>query len=409
MDKNKLEKYARLVIKIGINLQKNQTLIISSPIECADFVRIASQIAYEEGARDVVINWKDELFQKIRYMHAPIEVFEEFPEWQKLFYNHYAQSGAAFLSVYAEDPELMMDVDPERIAKATRTRTTALIEYYERTMANRNVWSVISIPTVSWAKKVFPGMPPKDAVDKLWDAILQTVRVDTSDPVAAWKAHQKNLNKRLDFLNSNCFKSLRYKNALGTNLTISLPEGHIWTGGSDYTPEGHEFIANMPTEEVYTLPLKTGVNGTAVSSMPFNYNGRLIRNFSLKFEEGRIVDYHAEEGYEALKSIIETDSGSHFLGEVALVPVDSPISRSNLLFYNTLFDENASCHLAIGKAYPTNLKNGVNMSKEELDAAGVNDSIVHEDFMIGTEDLEITGTTISGQEIPIFKNGKFAF
>lgn len=409
MDRIVLEKYARLVVKVGINIQKDQTLVISAPIECAEFVRVTAEIAYKEGAGDVVLNWKDELFQKIRYLNAPEKVFEEIPEWQKEFYNSYALNGAAFLSVYAEDPELMKDVDPARIAKANKTRNIALKEYYDRTMTNRIVWSVVSIPTVSWATKVFPGISPNEAVDKLWDAILKAVRVDTGDPVEAWKTHQDNLSRSLDFLNTNRFRFMKYHNAIGTNLTIELPENHLWTGGSDYTPEGRVFIANMPTEEVYTLPMKTGVNGTVFSSMPFNYNGRLIKDFSIEFQDGRIVGYKAGEGYDALKSLIETDEGSHYLGEVALVPVDSPISSAGIMFYNTLFDENASCHLAIGRAYPTNLKNGENMSPEELSAAGVNYSAIHEDFMIGTPDLEITGITFSGEEIPIFRSGKFAY
>lgn len=409
MDKTLLEKYARLVIKIGIHVKKGQTVVISSPIECAEFARTAAEIAWQEGARDVVIHWKDELFQKIRYTYASKDVFTEFPDWQRDFYNYYADRDAAFISIYAEDPELLKDVDPEKLSTASKARNTALKHYMDRIMGNRNTWSVVSIPTVSWAVKVFPYATPEEAVDKLWEAILKTVRVDAEDPVAAWKAHQSTLNRSLDFLNSNHFQYLKYKNALGTDLTIELPEKHIWSGGSDRTPDGHEFIANMPTEEVFTLPKKTGVNGRVVASMPLHYNGRLIRDFSFTFKDGRIVDYTAGENYDVLKSLIETDEGSHYLGEVALVPVDSPISVSRILFYNTLFDENASCHLAIGRAYPTCLQGGDSMSPQELEAAGLNESINHEDFMIGTEDLEITGITKTGEEIPVFQKGRFAY
>lgn len=408
MNNSYLEKYARLIVKTGINIQPNQTLVISSPIECAYFTRIIAENAYKEGARDVIINWKDELLTKIRYINAPEEVFSEFPEWQKEFYLGYVRQGAAFLSISASDPELMKDVDPERMTKSLRASSTALKEYRERLMANKNVWSVISIPTLSWAKKVFPDVSEDEAVEKLWDSIFNTVRVNTEDPVAAWDAHKANLKKRLEFLNSNNFKYLHYKNSIGTNLKIELPENHIWLGGSDFTPGGLEFIANMPTEEVFTLPKKTGVNGVVVSSLPLNYNGNLIENFTLTFKDGKIVDFSAEKGYESLKSILEADEGSMYLGEVALVPFDSPISNSKILFYNTLFDENASCHLAIGKAYPVCIKNGENMSMDELEMAGVNNSFVHEDFMIGTEDLEILGTTYDNREIPVFKNGNFA-
>ncbi len=346
---------------------------------------------------------------KIRYKHAPEEVFEEFPEWVKEFYMYYMKQGAAFLSIAASDPELMKDVDPKRIAKERKVSSISLKEYRESLMSNRNVWSIVSVPTRAWARKVFPELSEDDAVEKLWEAILKAVRVDTEDPVASWEEHKNNLKKSLEFLNSNNFKLLHFKNSLGTDLKIELPENHIWLGGSDYTPEGIEFIANMPTEEVFTLPKKTGVNGTVVSSKPLNYNGNLIENFKLTFKDGKIVDFKAEKGYESLKQLIETDEGSHYLGEVALVPYDSPISKSNILFYNTLFDENASCHLAIGKAYPVCIKNGENMSKEELEKLGVNDSLTHVDFMIGTEDLEIIGITAEGKEVPVFKKGNFTY
>ncbi|WP_176718863.1 aminopeptidase [Caloranaerobacter ferrireducens] len=409
MDNISLEKYARLVVKTGINIQKNQILVITSPIECDSFARMVAKVAYQEGAKDVVINWIDELFSKIRYMHAPEEVFEEFPQWKKEFYMYYMKQGAAFLRISASDPELMKDVNPERIAKERKVSNASLKEYRESLMSNKNVWCIVSVPTKAWAKKVFPELSEDDAVEKLWDAILKAVRVDTEDPVASWENHKNNLRKSLEFLNSNKFKLLHFKNSLGTDLKIELPENHIWLGGSDYTPEGVEFVANMPTEEVFTLPKKTGVNGTVVSSKPLNYNGNLIENFSLTFKDGKIVDFKAEKGYETLKQLIETDEGSCYLGEVALVPYDSPISKSNILFYNTLFDENASCHLAIGKAYPVCIKNSENMNKEELEKLGVNDSLVHEDFMIGTEDLEIIGITAEGKEISVFKNGNFTY
>jgi len=404
-----LEKYADLIVKTGVNVQRGQILVISSPIECASFARMIAEVAYLAGARDVVMNWKDELFSKLRFLQAPEEVFEEFPEWQKEFYISYVKQGAAFISIAATDPELLKDVNPDRVAKVQKTSNLALQEYRERIMSNKNAWCVVSIPTKSWAKKVFPQASEDEAVKKLWEAIFKTVRVDTESPVAAWKEHKNNLKVSADFLNSNQFKFLRYKNSLGTDLEIELPKNHIWLGGSEYTPEGIEFIANMPTEEVFTLPKKTGVNGHVVSSMPLNYNGNLIEQFSLTFKAGKIVDFTAVKGYEVLKKLIETDEGSYYLGEVALVPYDSPISNAKILYFNTLFDENASCHLAIGKAYPVCIKNGKDMNKQELDQLGVNDSLIHVDFMIGTQDLEIIGITSTGVEIPVFKNGNFAF
>ena len=408
MKTNLLEQYAQLIVRTGINLQEKQTLVISAPIECAPFTRLIAEKAYQEGARDVVIQWRDELFSKIRFLHAPEEIFEEFPEWQKEFYLSYVHQGAAFLSISASDPELLKNVDPARISKSQKASNTALKDYRDRLMSNKNAWCVVSIPTTSWSKKVFPHLSEEDSMDKLWDVIFKTVRVDTDNPIVSWEEHKANLKCRMDSLNSLALKSLHYKNSLGTNLNIELPEDHIWLGGSEFTSEGIEFIANMPTEEVFTLPKKTGVNGKVVSSMPLNYNGNLIENFSMTFKEGRIVDFSAEKGYETLKTIIETDDGSHFLGEVALVPYDSPISNSNILFYNTLFDENASCHLALGKAYPVCMKNSEKLTHDDFSKLGINESLVHVDFMIGTSDLEILGMTSDGKEIPIFRNGNFA-
>ncbi|NMA70116.1 MAG: aminopeptidase, partial [Desulfitobacterium sp.] len=362
-----------------------------------------------EGAKDVAVFWKDEVTSKIRFLHGQEEIFDDFPQWQKSFYINYAQQGAAFISIAANDPELMKDVNPERMVRAQRASSTALKEYRERLMSNQNPWCVVSVPTEAWAQKVFPGETKEDAMEKLWEAILSSVRVDQDDPVQAWEDHKNNLQRTMDFLNSHNFKSLHFKNSLGTDLSIGLPEDHLWIGGPDYTADGIEFIANMPTEEVFTMPHRTKVNGKVVSSMPLNYNGNLITNFSLTFKDGRIIECTAEEGLEQLKGLINTDEGSHYLGEVALVPYDSPISNSGILFYNTLFDENAACHLAIGKAYPVNLKNGDKLSEEELLVAGANDSLIHEDFMIGTPDLSITGITQDEREVPIFVKGNFAF
>ncbi|MBC8061669.1 MAG: aminopeptidase [Clostridiaceae bacterium] len=409
MNKNYLEKYSLLIIKIGINIQQDQILVINSPIECAEFTRKISEIAYKEGAREVVINWDDELSTKIKYLQGKDEIFDEFPEWRKELFISYAKKGAAFLSISASDPELMKSVKADRLIRFGKASSTALAEYRERLMSDKNVWCIASIPTKAWAKKVFQGVNEEEAVEKLWQAIFEAVRATEEDPVLAWKEHQNKLKESMAFLNENNFKYLVYKNSIGTDLKIELPKGHIWLGGSSLGPEGVEFVANIPTEEVFTLPLRTGINGKVVSSKPLNYNGNLIENFSLTFKAGRIIEFTAENGYENLKGLVDTDEGSHYLGEVALVPFNSPISNSNILYYNTLFDENASCHLAIGEAYPTCLKNGDKMTKDELKAAGVNNSIKHVDFMIGTSDLSIMGITDQGIEIEVFKNGNFPF
>ena len=406
---NLLKKYAKLAIYQGVNVQKNQTLVISSPIECAEFTRMLVEEAYLKEAKEVVVQWNDELTGKLKYQYSPMEVFETVPEWVKQSRLSYAKEGACFLSISASDPELLKDIDPKKIATFRKAASMASREFSTRLMSNENAWSIVSIPTVGWAKKVFPNVSEEEAVEKLWDAIFKIVRVDSADPVKAWEEHKNTLKKNMDFLNSKRFKSLHYKNSLGTDLVIELPEKHVWAGGAEFTQGGVEFIANMPTEEIFSMPKKTGVNGKVVSSMPLNYGGNLINNFSLTFKDGKVVDFTAEEGYETLKNLLDTDEGAKYLGEVALVPYDSPISNSNIIFFNTLYDENASCHLAFGKAYSLCIKDGEKMSEEELLKEGANDSLTHVDFMIGTKDLEITGTTYDNEEFKIFVNGNWAF
>ncbi len=404
-----LKKYAKLSVNVGVNVQKNQTLVIMSPIECAHFTRMIVNEAYKSGAKEVVIHWSDEECAKLRYLNSPMEVFENYPEWQRDSVLTYAKNGACFLSISASNPELLKDVDPKKIAAFQKSSSISRKDFSERLMSNQNSWSIIGLPTVGWATKVFPELSEKDAVNKLWEEIFKIVRIDKDDPVLAWEEHKKNLADKMTYLNSKNLKALHYKNSLGTDLMLELVENHLWVGGSEYTSNGIEFIANIPTEEIFSMPKKHGVNGTVVSSKPLNYGGNLIENFSLTFKDGRVVDFSAEKGYESLKNLIETDEGSHYLGEVALVPFNSPISNSNIVFFNTLYDENASCHFALGKAYTLCIKNGVEMTKEELEAAGGNDSLTHVDFMLGTSDLNITGIGFDETETPIFKDGDWAF
>jgi aminopeptidase len=355
------------------------------------------------------MRWMDEKSARVTLDMADDAVFDEFPEWGKAFFNGYADRGAAFLTISASDPELMKGVDPKRMSRQNKARSAALEHYRTRQMSNRNVWCVASVPTLAWARKVFPGKPDDEAVDALWTAIFKAVRVDRPDPVQAWRDHQAALDARLAFLAAQDFTGLRYRNGLGTDLTVRLPEHHRWFGGGDECADGYVFVANMPTEELFTMPRRDGAEGKIVGSMPLNYNGNLITDFWFRFERGLVVDYGAREGAETLKELLDTDEGARRLGEVALVPYDSPISNLKILFYNTLFDENASCHFALGKAYPTCIEGGTDMSKEALLAAGVNDSLLHVDFMIGTADLSITGVKAGGSEVPVFKDGNFAF
>ncbi|WP_426349207.1 aminopeptidase [Alloiococcus sp. CFN-8] len=409
MKEEQLQKYAALVVKTGVNIQKNQTLVIMSPIECAEFTRLVTEAAYKEGAREVVIHWNDEISTKIKYLHGPDEIFDEVPNWQVESMASYSQAGACFLSISASDPDLMKEVDAKRISRAQKAKQLALREHTERLMSNKNSWCVVSVPTRAWASKIFPGLDAEEAVEKLWDKIFKIVRVDRYDPVAAWKEHTDILSSSMSLLNKYNFKKLHFTNSIGTDLVIELPKNHLWLGGAEKTSGGTEFIANIPTEEVFSAPKKDGVNGIVYSTKPLNYGGNLVNNFSLTFEDGKVVDFSAEEGYDTLKGIIETDEGSKYLGEVALVPYDSPISNSGIIFYNTLYDENASCHLALGRAYSSCIADGDEMSSEELMKAGINTSLAHVDFMIGSEDLNITGTTYGDEEIPVFRNGNWAF
>lgn len=402
-----LDNYASLIVRAGVNIQQGQLLVIQTPIECADFARRIAHKAYEAGAKDVVMSWRDELFTKMRYLEAPEEVFGEFASWQKDYYQYYTDRGAAFISIAANDPELLKSVDPKRVAMVQKTSSTHLAEHREKLMSNENAWCVASVPTKAWAMKVFADKSPEDAIEALWMAILTSVRADRDNPTLAWEEHKKALRERMAFLNQYNFRRLRYRNSLGTDLVVGLPDGHIWLGGAEKTKGGVEFIANIPTEEVFTLPHKNEVDGVVYSSKPLNYQGNLIDQFSLTFKQGKVVDCSAAVGEAVLKNLVATDEGSARLGEVALVPFDSPISNSNILFYNTLFDENASCHLAFGKAYPVCMKGGEEMDKTQLDQAGVNDSLVHVDFMIGTADLAIDGQTADGEWIPVFRDGNF--
>lgn len=404
----KLEKYAELGVKIGVNIQPGQTLVVSAPITTADFVRIIAKKAYEAGAKNVHVEWNDEELTRIKFEKAPDEAFKEFPMWKAKGYEEMAEDGAAFLSIISSNPDLLKGIDPLRIATANKTGSKALEKYKNYIMSDKVSWSILAVPSKEWAKKVFPNVEESEQVNKLWEAIFTATRIDQDDPILAWKEHDENLQNRLKLLNERVYKNLHYKGP-GTDLTIELPEDHIWLGGGGKNEKGTYFFANMPTEEVFTLPLKTGVNGVVTSSMPLNYAGTLIENFSLTFKDGRIIDFSADEGYETLKHLIETDDGSYYLGEVALVPDDSPISNLNIIFYNTLFDENASCHLAIGNAYTPCIKNGASLSKDELAAKGANSSLTHVDFMVGSNKLNINGEKADGTLEAIFVNGNWAF
>ncbi len=408
VETNMLEKYAELALRTGVNLQKGQALVVNSSIEGVDFTRIVVRKAYELGAKNVHVNWSDDELTLLKYENAPEEVLTNIPQWQVDKQLSFAKDGAALLSIRSTNPDLLKDIDAERVAKASKAGAEAMKEFRTYTMNDRIPWSIISIPTGDWAQKIFPEKSKEDAIESLWEQIFTIVRVDQEDPVKAWDEHNTLLRKAREFLNKKKFQKLVFK-APGTDIEFELPQGHIWKGGSaKVAGTDLDFNPNMPTEEVFTMPHKYGVNGTVASTKPLNYGGNVIDNFSLTFKDGKVVDFEAEQGYDTLKHLLDTDEGAKRLGELALVPHESPISQSGLIFYNTLFDENASCHIALGKAYPTNMEGGSDMNDKELDEHGVNDSLTHVDFMIGSADLDIDGVTADGETEAVFRKGSWA-
>ncbi|KIL42005.1 peptidase M29 [Gordoniibacillus kamchatkensis] len=403
-----LDKYAALAVEVGVNVQPGQTLLVNAPLTAAPFVRKVVKRAYEKGAHNVHVEWSDEEVTRLKYELAPDEAFLEYPMWRAKGFEEMAAAGAAYLYIDASNPDLLKGIDPGRVQNARRTASTAMRPFNNYTMTDKISWTIVAHPSQPWADKVFPSLPAEERIGALWSAIFQATRIHEDDPVEAWKRHTQGLSAHAKRLNERKYKALRYT-AEGTDLTVELPKGHVWVAAGSSNARGVTFVPNMPTEEVFTAPLKTGVNGTVASTKPLSYAGNLIENFSLTFRDGRIVDFTADKGYEALRGLIETDEGSHYLGEIALVPHDSPISNSNLIFYNTLFDENASNHLAIGRAYPLNLEDGKEMSEDDLKAHGLNDSLTHVDFMIGSGEMDIDGIMESGGSEPVFRKGNWAF
>lgn len=400
--------YARLVIRAGLNIQEGQRLSITCPVECADFARLCAAEAYDAGCREVLMRWRDDELMRMKYLRAADDVFDSVNAWEVDYLDTLSGEGAAFLTIDADDPAGLRGVDPERIKRAQISAGKALETYRARMMRSECPWCVCSVPSKAWAAAVFPELSEDEAVERLWKEILAACRVDGGDALENWKKHSDELQRHVEILNSYNFRTLRYRNSAGTDVTVELPEGHYWAGGEEKSGTGVIFSPNIPTEEVFTLPHRNGVNGMLVATKPLSHNGTVIEGFSFKVENGRITEVSAEKGSDVLRNAVAVDEGASYFGEVALVPYDSPISRSGVLFLNTLFDENASCHFAFGEAYPQ-IRGAEDMSEDELKEKGANFSMTHVDFMIGSDDLEIIGTTHDGEEIPVFINGNFAF
>ena len=404
----KLTKYAELAVKVGVNIQPGQMLYISASIDNPEFARLLTKTAYEAGAKQVFVDWVDDVITRTRYELAPSDSFGEFPAWKVQEREQLAEQGAAFMSIVSSSPDLLKGIESSRIATFQKAAGTALSKYRQYVQSDKISWTVIAAPSRAWAAKVFPELPEGDQVSALWEAIFKAVRADVESPIEAWTKHDDTLHEKVDYLNEKKYHKLHYT-APGTDLTIELPQGHLWCGAGSVNEKGKTFMANMPTEEVFTVPLKTGVNGVVSSTKPLSYGGNIIDDFKITFKNGQIIKVEAAEGQEVLQQLVDTDEGAKYLGEVALVPHHSPISQSGLLFYNTLFDENASNHLAIGSAYAFCLEGGKKMTQEELKENGLNQSITHVDFMIGSEQMDIDGIKEDGSKEAIFRGGNWAF
>lgn len=403
-----LEKYADVIVKVGLNLREGQRLIVNAGISNYPLVRAITKSAYQAGARVVTVMYNDEEIGHIRLKMSSREALKEFPNWLLQAYMDHAKNGDAYLGITSENPDLLSDVDPEAIAiqrKAAGKKMMKVSEYIMRDAIN---WCVISYPAEDWAKKVFPGVTAKQAQDKLWEAIFQTCRIDQPDPVAAWQEHIVNLKKRSEYLNKKRYSALHYS-APGTDLTVGLPRGHQWLAAQSHAENGINFTANLPTEEVFTMPHKDKVDGVVSSSRPLVVYGTTVEDFTLTFEKGKVVDVTAKKNAETLRKLIETDEGGARLGEAALVPVSSPISWRGHLFYNTLFDENAASHLALGRAYRFTMKGGAEMSEKDFGKRGGNYSLIHTDFMIGSDQMDIDGILADGTREPVMRKGEWAF
>jgi aminopeptidase len=408
LDDDRLQRYADVAVRVGVNVQSNQRLIILADLDTAPLVRAMVRSAYSAGARFVDVVWSDSQVNLARIQYASRDSLDEHDGWRDRALVELVDGGAGLLSVTSRDPDLFKDQPAELVSHVQQVYAAQRRPLSERIGRGVPNWAVIAAPSPGWAKRVFPDLEADAAMAKLWEAILAMCRIDAADPVVAWQTHLADLAARRDFLNRHRFASLHYRGP-GTDLLVGLADGHTWESGSSFNAAGTEFVANMPTEEVFTAPHRARVQGTVRSSRPLNYAGVLIDDFQLVFEEGRVVKAEAAQGETVLRSLLDTDEGAARLGEVALVPHSSPVGQTGILFYNTLFDENAACHLALGAAYHFNITGGTTMDEATLMAAGGNVSNVHVDFMIGSAALDIDGIAADGSATPIMRAGEWAF
>ena len=407
MKQTVLRNYAKLIARMGVNIQKGQEVIIYCELDQPRFVEMLVDECYKAGAGRVRVEFGHQPLYKLNVRHRSVTSLAKVEEWEKVRLQHYVDTLPASITLISADPDGLKGINQAKVAKADQKSWPIYKPYFDA-MENKYQWCIAAVPGAAWAKKVFPGLPKGRAIEKLWEAILFTSRA-TEDPIAAWEAHNKDLHDRCVFLNNLGIAELRYRGDNGTNLTVGLiPEG-TFTGGVDTTIGGVPFDANIPSEECYTSPMRGKAEGIVYATKPLSYNGQLIENFWVRFENGKAVEVHAEKNQALLEQMISMDEGAAYLGECALVPVNSPISESGILFYETLFDENAACHLALGMGFTNTIRGFENKTVDECREMGINDSMEHNDFMLGYEGLDIDAVTRDGKTVPIFRRGKWAF
>ena len=407
MKKTVLREYARLIVRTGINVRKGQDVLVMADLDQPEFVKLVVEECYKAKARKVTVIWEYQGLQKLHARYQSVNTMGEVPQWQRERQQYFCDTLPCRLYLISEDPDGLKGVNTAKMAKA-RQLSYPILKPYIDDRDGKQQWCIAAVPGVAWAKKVFPGLPKNKAVEKLWEAILSTSRVG-EDSVGAWDAHNADLHSRCDYLNSLGIEKLHYTAANGTDLTVGMIPEAVFCGGAEVSRQGITFNPNIPTEECFISPMKGQAEGIVYSTKPLSYEGQLIENFSMRFEGGKVVEAHAEKGEELLNTMLSMDEGAAYLGECALVPQKSPICQSGLLFYNTLFDENAACHLAVGAGFTDTIRDHHSKTLEECRALGINDSMIHEDFMIGCDTMNIDAICADGKVVPIFRNGNWAF
>lgn len=405
---SRIEAYAHLIVTRGVAVAGGQELVVTAPVEAASFTRDVVRAGYAAGASHVTVIWQDDQVTRAEYEHTAIDYFRTTPGWKREQLDSLAAAGACFLWLEGEDPDALRGIDPAKPAAAAHARNTECAIFRHGLDFGQNAWCIAGVPVPAWAAKVYPHLSHDEAILRLWRAILDVARV-TDDPDEAWDTHNAAFQKSKRLLNEGRFDALHYTSGNGTNLTIGLPRNHVWEGGAASTAGGTSFFPNIPTEEVFTSPDRMRSEGTVFSAMPLVLQGTVIREFWFRFEAGRVVDFGAEQGAEVLRQLLDSDEGARRLGECALISKNTPIRQTGLLFYSTLYDENASCHLALGMGFPECYEGGCDLSPDELLERGVNRSSRHVDFMVGADDLSIMGITAAGDEVPVFVHGQWAW